>query len=191
LVWAFVAGCLGRPRAEDWLAIGFRTPEQTFRTFQTGLRSGLVDLEYRCLGTDFKRRAGAELGGFTLLGYAEYRRRLFREHGWLRLAATARIRAVRPLAPDRVAIEAEVDTWLHDQRFTVELVREDFYELWLGGERVHDDFADWERIARERDGSLVVTVPLPEGQAVSRLGELRAGREWKIDGFPLPSSAAP
>src|SRR5262245_56339527 len=187
LAWALCACCLSGPKAEDWLAVGFRTPEQTFRTFQTGLRAGLPDLEYRCLGADFKRRAAGELQGFSLLGYVEFRRELFHTQPWLKLAAKAKIRSVRQVAPDRVQIQAEVDTWFHDERFTVELVREDYYELYVGDQRIDDDFADWSRIARAKDGSLVVTVPLPDGRTVAELGELRAGREWKIDGFPLPS----
>src|SRR5262245_33705193 len=94
--WALSASCLSAPRPEDWLGVGFRSPEQTFRTFQTGLRAGLPDLEYRCLGSDFKQRAG----GLTLLGYAEYRRELFKAQPWLKLAAKAKIRSVRELAPD-------------------------------------------------------------------------------------------
>jgi hypothetical protein len=187
--WALTACCLSAPRTEDWLALGFRSPEQTFRTFQTGLRAGLPDLEYRCLGAEFKRRAAEELGSMSLLGYVEYRRELFRTQPWLKYAAWAEIRAVRELAPGRVEIQAEVDTWFHDERFAVELVREDFYEVWAGGQRIADDFAEWRRIARERDGSLVVTVPMPDGRGVADLEELRAGGEWKIDGFPLPSRA--
>ena len=190
--WALSAGCVGPPKPKDWLAVGFRSPEQTFRTFQTGLRAEFPELEYRCLGADFKRRAAGEMGAFSLLGYVEFRRELFRTQPYLKYAAWAEIRSVTELAPGRVQIQAEVDTWFHDESFTVELVREDFYELWSDAptshsEKVADDFADWDRIARAREGSLVVTVPMPEGRSVSDLGELRAGGEWKIDGFPLPS----
>lgn len=189
--WALSAACLAGPKAEDWLAVGFRSPEQTFRTFQTGLRAGLPDLEYRCLGAGFKRRAADELGAISLLAYAEYRRELFRAQPWLKLAAKAKIKAVRTLSPERVQVVAEVDTWFHDETFAVDLVREDYYELYVGEKRIADDLADWGRIARGRDGALVVTVPLPSGLGVLEVGELRAGHEWKIDGFPLdPGSSA-
>ena len=79
---------------------------------------------------------------------------------------------------------AEVDTWFHDETFEIDLVEEEFYELWVDGERVQDDYLDWRRVAKERDGTLVVTVPL-EGVDASEVGEVRAGHEWKIDGFPL------
>jgi hypothetical protein len=189
--WALGASCLCAPEAEDWLAVGFRSPEQTFHAFQTGLRAGLPDLEYRCLGADFKRRAAEEYGVFSLLVYMEYRRELFRAQPWLKLAAKARIKHVREVSPERVQVVAEVDTWFHDETFAVDLVREDFYELYVDGQRVADDVADWGRIARERDGTLIVGVPLPAGMQVSEVGELRAGHEWKIDGFPAaPPSPA-
>lgn len=176
--WALFASCLAAPCAADWLAVGFRTPEQTFRTFQTGLRAELPDLEYRCLSADFKRRAGA--GQFA---YREFRRELFRSQPWLKWAARAEVERVVEVAPDRMRVEAEVDTWFHDETFVIEFVREDFYELWVGDRRVHDDFADWREIAGAEDGALVVRVPLPGGLDVGAIGELRAGREWKIDGF--------
>jgi hypothetical protein len=177
--WALLAAsltacCVAAPEAEDWLAVGFQTPEQTFRTFQTGLRAELPDLEYLCLGSAFKQRTGA-----SLLGYLQFRR----EQPWLKFAAKAKVKEVHELADGHVRLVAEVDTWFIDETFALDLVREDFWELWVGGKRVADDAAEWRRLSRERDGSLVVTVPLPDGLGVAEIGELRAGREWKIDGF--------
>lgn len=189
--WALGASCLSAPSAEDWLAVGFRTPQQTFRAFQTGLRAELPDLEYRCLGADFKRRAAGEFGGFSLLAYTEFRRELFRQQPLLKLAATACVQSVQELAPGRVRIVAEVDTWFHDESFAVDLVREDYYELWVGDKRVADDMVDWRRVAEREDGELVVRVPLPDGLALPEVGELRVGHEWKIDAFPgTPRSPA-
>ena len=71
-----LAGCLGGPKPEAWLAVGFRTPAQTFRTFQTGLRADLPDLEYRCLGADMKRRVGADGMALHQLLYREFRSEL-------------------------------------------------------------------------------------------------------------------
>jgi len=181
---ALLAGCLTAPKPEDWLEVGFRTPEQTFHTFQTGLRAELPDLEYRSLSGGLKRREG-----ISQLAYREFRDRLFRERPWLKLAASARVTQVFPLSDDRVRLEARVDTWFHDEVFALELVREDYYEVWIDGKRAEDDAVPWRRIARARDGSLVVTVPLPEGRTLEEIGELRAGHEWKIDGFPSLAGA--
>jgi len=186
--WALLSACLSAPGPEDWLEVGFRTPEQTFRTFQTGLRAELPDLEYRCLGTEFKVR-----NGVTQLAYREFRRELFRSQPWLKLAATARVLRIEPRGEGRVRLEAEVSTWFHEERFTVNLVREEYYELWSDGQRAADDLASWRRLAREREGELVVTVPLPPGRTLREIDELRAGREWKIDGFAslMPPASSP
>jgi hypothetical protein len=184
-LWASIlAGCLAAPKAEDWLAVGFRTPAQTFRTFQTGLRADLPDLEYRCLSSSFKRRAAREGGAFSQLVYREFRRELFRAQPWLKLAARARVRRIEELAPDRVRLVAEVETWFHDETFELVLVREDFYELYVGEQRVSDDLAKWRELVRAEQGALVARVPLPGGLGALELGELRVGREWKFDGFP-------
>jgi len=37
--WALSSACLSAPTPDQWLAVGFRSPEQTFGTFQTGLRA--------------------------------------------------------------------------------------------------------------------------------------------------------
>lgn len=178
LACALLASCLAAPKAEDWLAVGFQRPRQTFRTFQTGLRADDPDLEYRCLSSGFKRR-----NNVSQLTYREYRRELFRRAPWLKWAAGAKVRKETVLATDRVRIRAEVSTWLHDETFEVDLVREDFYELWVDGERVDDDAVPWNELAREQDGDLVVRVPLGD-LGWQDVGQLVAGHEWKIDGFP-------
>jgi len=186
VLWAPVAaGCLSAPRPEDWLAVGFRTPEQTFRSFQTGLRSDQPDLEYRCLSSAFKRQAG-----LTQLTYRGFRAELFRRRPWFKLAGGAEIRRVVPLGPGRVRIEAEVETWIHDERFEVELVREDYYELWVDGKRVDDDSVAWGRLAREQDDRLLISVPLQAPIAPDASRELRVGQEWKIDTLPLGADDA-
>jgi hypothetical protein len=181
--WALLAGCLAAPRPEDWLAVGHRTPEATFATFQTALRADLPELEYRCLGSDFKRRLGADLGSVSLLGYLEFRRELFRSQPWLKLAATARVKEVRALSERRVRLVAEVDTWFHDEIFALEFVREDFWELYSGANRRADDFAPWRELVVPGEGELRVHVPLPAGLTAREVSELRAGQEWKIDAF--------
>jgi hypothetical protein len=183
--WALVAtSCwVSRPEPEDWLAVGFQTPEQTFRTFQTGLRADLPDLEYRSLSTDFKRR-----NNVSQALYREFRSQLFRRSPWLKLAGRAKVKHRIELPGGRVRLVAEVDTWLHDETFAVDFAREDFYELWVEGKRVKDDLARWSGLAREQEGKLVVTVPLPGGLPAAEIGQLVAGHEWKIDDFPLSES---
>lgn len=189
--WALGLGsCLCPPSEEDWLAVGFQTPEQTFRTFQTGLRADDPDLEYRCLGSDLKRRFREENEGvpLTQLAYREVRRELFSRSPWLKLAAKAHVKSVEPLGPGRVRLNAEVDTWFRDEEFAIDLAREDFYEVYVDGRRVADDASDWEDMAAVEEDELTVRVPLPPDLHLERVSELRVGREWKFDGFPQAKS---
>lgn len=188
--WALSACCISRPKDEDWLAVGFQTPEQTFRTFQTGLRADDPDLEYRCLGSDLKRRFREENDGLPLtqLAYREFRRELFSRQPWLKLAAKAHVKSVQPLGPGRVRLQAEVDTWFHDEEFAIDLAREDFYEIYSEGRRAADDATDWNDVAAAEGDELVVRVPLPPDLQPGHVSEVRVGREWKFDGFPLPAS---
>jgi len=178
--WALaLPGCLGPPSSADWLAVGFRTPEQTLRTFQTGLRADLPDLEYRCLSSGLKSRER-----ISQLGYREFREQLFGQRPWLKHAARAQVVDVQELGPDRRRIVARVSSLFRKDTFSVDFVREDFFELWSRDKRALDDELPWHEMAVARTGSLVVTVPLPEPLAPDTVDELRAGREWKIDGFP-------
>ena len=193
LLWAWagtLGGCLSAPTSDDWLAVGFRSPEQTLRAFQTGLRAKLPDLEYRSLSSELKRRFREENDGATLsqLAYREFRAELFRRQPWLQLAAKAEVQERIDLGPGRVRLLCEVDTWFHDESFAIDFVREDFYELYVGDKRAADDEADWDDLVRVREGELEARLPLPEGLSPRTLGELRIGREWKIAGFPLQPS---
>ena len=49
----------------------------------------------------------------------------------------------------------------------------------------------WRTLARQKNDQLVVSVPLPDGLGALEVGELRAGHEWKIDGFPLLADDTP
>ncbi len=183
---ALLSSCLAAPSPEDWLAVGYRTPEQTFRTFQTGLRADLPDVEYRCLSADLKHREGV-----SQAMYREFRDPLFRSQPWLKFAARARIQEVIELAPDRTRIVARVCFLWHRETFAVDLVREDFYELWSAGSRVSDDVFPWEGAVRADDGRLSLAIPLPPGCPPESLDEARVGREWKIDDFPLLEAPDP
>lgn len=183
-----IAGCrVPQPTPEDWQAIGFRTPEQTFHTFLTALAADQADLEYRSFSVGFRRR-GLGTGPVTQLGYRVFRDELAHEEPWFRHVARARVVSSRPLEDGRQRLEAEVSfLWSH-WRFAVDLVREDYWELWVGDERVDDAAASFDEhvavagtLGGERE--LEVRVPLNDWVEPERLGEVRVGREWKIDDF--------
>jgi len=180
LLGGSLAGCrLAPPTPDAWLAVGFRTPRQSFATFQTGLRADLPDLEYRSLSQELK---SAE--GLNQLAYRTFREELFDEHPWLRYAAKAHVTGESRLAPDRVRLVARVDVFAFSRSFTVDLVREDYYEVFEDGELLEDGFASFPRSASSpAEGELVLRLPLASGADVTRLSEVRAGREWKIASF--------
>ena len=183
-------GCLGprAARAEDWLAIGFRTPRATFATFQTALRADQADLEYRCLAQEMK---AAE--GLNQLAYRTFREELFGQNPWLRYAADATVEGESRIAPDRVRLSARVKKLWIERRFAVELVREDFYEVYAQGELLDDDFGSFARSTKSvGDTELELRIPVPFGTDPASLSEVRLGQEWKIAAFvEVPPDAGP
>jgi hypothetical protein len=181
---ALLAGALGAcrlaaPTDEAWLAVGFRTPRQTFATFQTALRADDPHLEYRCLAQGLKAREG-----LNELAYRTFREDLFRENPWLKFAAEGQVVGESRPSEDRCTLVAEVTKILVKRTFVVRLVREDYYELYSGGELLDDGFASFERsLSSPAAGELEARLPLPAETDVRTLSEVRLGREWKIDSF--------
>jgi hypothetical protein len=178
LALPLASACCAAPTAEDWRAVSYRSPETTFRTFQTALGAGQPDLEYRSLSSDLKRREG-----LSELAYLEFRDALFRAQPWLARAACAEILSVSELAPDRVRLRAQARFLFSRRSFEVELVREDFYELWRGAELASDGSARFSELVTADPSGVVGRTPAPEAVALGEITELRIGREWKIDAF--------
>ncbi|MBI1380819.1 MAG: hypothetical protein GC161_07005 [Planctomycetaceae bacterium] len=180
---ALAACAVPRPTPEALIETGFRTPAQTVRSFQSALAADLVDLEYRCFATSFKRREG-----LTQLTWRAYRAELLARWPALRRLATAHVETPEELAADRVLVRGRVEYLWYDFDFEVELVREDFYELYVDGLRALDDAIVWDGVlwveGQAEDWpppSLAARLPLSEPVDPSHLSELRLGREWKID----------
>ncbi|MDP6539437.1 MAG: hypothetical protein QF903_12930 [Planctomycetota bacterium] len=180
------ACCASPPTAEELFDRGFRSPTQTFRTFQTGVRSDDGRTEYRCLSTRFRRRHL-----LSQLLYLEFRDKWFASKPWLRAAiADARIVGVtfeEGDDPRRCVLTAAA----LGERLAVHLVREDFVQLYDGSELVVDEALD---SPSGFSDSLAVTVPdgfdraRVRGEAVlstsippERVTELRIGQDWKVD----------
>ena len=189
--WTLVLGaCVCPPEPADVLAIGFRTPEQAFRTFQTATRLDDPDLELRCFSSSFRAR-----NQISQLTWREARAELYARQPWLRAGIVgAEVEAVEEL---RGIARLRVDTAGGD--YDVILVREDFAEAWSGSERVLDSLIVWERDTGiqkgEGEGRWVFgRVALPLGVDGAAVTDLRFGREWKIDDVgPLmePNESSP
>jgi hypothetical protein len=185
-VWILAAACLCPPSDRDLLDVGFRSPEQAFRTFQTAVRADDPELEYRCFSAGFRRR--------NALGQRNWRvarEDLRRSHPWLRTGiAKAKITSLQ--AGER---SARLEATCLGVRVAVDLVREDFAQLWEGAELVLDreaPFDAWVEVQAARDGERWITggVPLPADADGGTITELRLGREWKIDDFREVDGAA-
>ena len=176
-----LAGCFApEPEPDDWLAYGFRSPEETFRSYLTALAGDKPELEYTCLSQAMKEREGG-----NLLAYLTFREELFFSRPWLKAAARAEVVGEpQHLGPDRVRLDARVEWMFWDESFAVELVAEGFYEYWSGSERVEDAYHAFE--LRREGAAVVARVPAPEDVDLAEITELRLGRDWKIDRIELP-----
>lgn len=190
LIHTGLSGCclfIPPPDAQELLSVGFRTPEQTFHTFQIGWRADEPDLERRCLSSGFleRNRVGK-------LAYREFRERLAADQPLLRKGiADARIREPAERHGDR----ARLTTRSHGRILRFDLVLDDYCEVWAGDQPVIDDylgFGEHTGIQEGAGGSRWVfgRVEVPAGQELESLTELRFGREWKIDGFELLDEAS-
>jgi len=192
--WTLVLGaCVCPPTPEDVLQIGFRTPEQAFRTFQTATRLDDPDLELRCFSKGFRER-----NQISQLTWREAREELYRRQPWLRVGIVGADLIEREVREPRARLR--IDTAAGD--YEVRLVREDFAEGWAGGERVFDvELAEedrqlpWDQATGLQPGSNGETwwygrAKLDPSVAGGALTEVRFGREWKIDEIG-PIDAAP
>jgi hypothetical protein len=183
--WTLILGaCVCPPSPEDVLQIGFRTPEQAFRTFQTATRLDDPDLELRCFSSGFRER-----NQISQLTWRVGREDLYRRQPWLRVGIVGAEVIEREVREPRARLR--IDTAAGD--YQVDLVREDFAEGWAGGERVFDvelggaDRPPWEKttgVQRDAENSdwFYGRVELPAGVDGGALTDVRFGREWKIDG---------
>lgn len=158
--------------------MGFRSPEQTLTTFQTGWRAGEWQLEYRCLSQAFIRR-----NSISGLLYLEFREKLQDQTPFLRTALVkAEIESVERRGPRARATLASFG-----RRFVVDLVLEEFAQLYAGEELVLDreaPFDEWTSVAPAgNERWFTGGAPLPPDRDGTEITELRLGREWKIDNF--------
>jgi hypothetical protein len=176
------ACCVRPPLVEEWLDVGFRTPEQSVRTFQTAVRADSADLEYRCLSAGFKQR-----NHISKMVWAEVREKLREENPWLRKGLSD-----ASIGPPLHFANGDAVLMLSTHGYTIRvvLVREDFGELWSGGERISDEegvkFAEATGVQTSQDGTrwfygqARMPAELPPGSEVT---DVHIGREWKIDSF--------
>ena len=192
LVPALLGGCcVTPPTAEEILDLGFRSPELTLRTFQAGVRGDLPLLEYRCFSQGYKSR-----NHLSQLAYREFREQELASNPWFQKGvADARILTSESLGEGRHLLRVGS----HGHVIEVELVREDFWQLWSNTDLLADELLAHGGFSRATDvldtGPLVVasaelTPDLASGsleELREKITEFRIGREWKIDRIEQPA----
>lgn len=174
------------PDARELLATGFRTPEQTFRTFQIGWRAEEPDLERRCFSRGFRER-----NRVSRVNYREFRAQLVAEQPFLRLGISdAHLDGPARIEGDRALLRATT----HGRTLELALVLDDSIEVWSGDEllleeplpfREHTQIAPAQNGAEILWGNIELPADLPKSEGARTITELRFSREWKIDDLQL------
>jgi hypothetical protein len=172
-----LGACVCPPRAPELVGTGFRTPQQTLRSFQAYFAADLEDWEYRCLSGAFKRR-----NELSLATYGEFRDQLLRESPWLKYFAKAEITGERHVREGVHVIEASVA----GRTVHVRLLREDSYEIYRGETRLWDDYANFDELVeveeRPEGHRIVVAVPPADpGIDLREATAVHIERTWRID----------
>jgi len=186
-----LGGCcllVSPPEAHELLAVGFRTPEQTLRSFQVGWRAEEPDLQRRC----FSRRF-VEEHRLSKLTWRVFVEELLEEEPFLRIGI-ADAELAGPIEIEGRRARARAVT--HGRTLEFELVLDEFVEAWSGGERLVDTYAPFEAhtTVEERGGEprrFWGFAELPAGADAAGVSELRVGREWKIDALRVVEEPAP
>jgi len=190
------AGCLcpTPPSPTRWLAVGFRSPQQAFGSFQTALAADAPALEYAALSREFREQTF----GRTL--YETAREQFLDENPFVVLLADATILSQTYPSEGEAEIVALVDTMFVDRAVRIFLVRELRYWLY------HTDGSlIWEGEG-SRTGNLLSNQdasgnPLVYGAvrmdvedwapvlgytpSTGDVGEVRVATQWKIAGFEM------
>ena len=174
--------CVAPPRPGELLSVGFRTPEQAFRTFQIAVRADDPGAVRRCLSAEYvaENKLSEQV-------FREFWEQLLSDEPFLRKGiADATIEPPVEVRRDLARLRAVS----HGRTIKIALRREDFCEAWEGGERKVDEaapFQDRSGVQTAADGThwIYGRMPVPEGLQTDRITELRVGREWKIDGFEI------
>jgi hypothetical protein len=192
-----LAGCkVPEPTVRQGLDYGFRTPEQTFRSWRTAVQGDLLVEEYKTLSKSWRARNG----GTSLFTYSEARDTVLERYPQLRWAL---YRAKEPevlARGERVALlQSRVPgpLWFDDKWLVVQLVREGFWDVWVDSDpyqptygRTVPDIVDSRNLYfSDKQGPPllygIVEVERDETKWPDDVDLLQVGWEWKIDDFQL------
>jgi len=175
-----LAACVTPPSSRDLVSTGFRTPEQTFRTWRTAIAAGdLLDIEYDCISIRLKAEAQ-----MSELLYREARDELLRRERFLRMAISkAEVMEVQMLSERRALLTNKA----LGREFQIYMLREDFWEAWAGDELLYDDsiedFGTWIQMSEDERWAFAA-IQLKNPADIEKITEIRVGQDWHIDEIP-------
>lgn len=172
------SGCASSPTAQDWLDVGFDSPEQTLNTFRTGLRGNEPDLEY----DSFSARFRADLG-LSELAYLELRDEVFGRYPFLRKFVELDVVSEGSEGPRSHLLVVRLSAFFSERWVEVTFVRDDYYSVRSGDSILADDYAAFANMIASNDDRLVVLLETEEPIDPREVTHVVIGQEWKIDGF--------
>jgi hypothetical protein len=189
IAWVALAGCVSAPTSRDWMEVGYRTPVQTVRTFQTAVRAEEPDLELRCFSNGFRER-----NHISRFAWREFFDELEREQPFLR-KGIADAKVAEPV--ERKGDSARIVLSSHGVSMRIDLVLEGSGQVWAGEDLVADEdvrFADpdYFGVINGEGGArwIYARMPLASGVDARAVTEMRLAREWKIDGIETLGEAS-
>ncbi|MEZ6013689.1 MAG: hypothetical protein R3F49_01130 [Planctomycetota bacterium] len=192
-----LVGCtVPAPTVRQGLDYGFRTPEQTFRSWRTAVQGDLLVEEYKTLSKGWR----AKNGGASLFAYSEARDTVLEKYPQLRwLLYRAKEPEVVARGERMVLLQSRVPgpLWFSDHWLVVRVVRQGYWDLWVDsdpyqptyGKQV-DDIVDSQNLYySEKSGTPllygIVEVKPKAASWPDDVSLLEVGWEWKIDDFQI------
>lgn len=175
---AALAGCSSNPTAEDWLAVGFDSPTQTLRTFQTGVRGDNPDLEYDSFSDGFRHELG-----LSRVIYYEIRDEIFGRYPYLARFVELEVVNETNVDPKKRLMIVRLSAFLSERWVEVTFVRDDYFSVRAGGDILADDFASFHSMITSDDGRLVLVLPTEDVIDPREVTKVLVGQDWKINGF--------
>ncbi len=178
--------CLIRPTDAKILVeagnSGWRTPEAAFETFRAAFGAELTDLEFRSLSANFRREHQVSYSSYLMV-----RKKLIDSQPYLAFLANAKVVEGTVISASRHRLTLQAA----GRRFEVELVREDWFQIYSGGVFLADGLLDFTRAVQVSDSGTGKLVTAEVRVADENLGDgdllaltsLRIEQVWKIDNF--------
>lgn len=189
-------GCIvpsPRPQQLAGYELGFSTPEGAFESLRTAFQGEVLEWELRCFSHGFRAR-----NQLSQQAYRAFRPELLEQIPHLRWGLSrAVVETVEELSPGRARLVARIPVpLLQDMHLAVELVREEYAELFMGAWDVasSEPLDGALRVDDSKPGAfgeglvwvrLDATTAVTQEQLREGFTRLKGAREWKVDAIEV------